>query len=56
MATTVEKIMHAPTLLKKEASVCRAAEVMAEKNIGSILIKVNGGYKILTERDEVADL
>jgi len=51
MATTVEKIMHAPTLLKKEASVCRAAEVMAEKNIGSILINVGEGYMILTERD-----
>jgi|TARA_B100000959_G_scaffold257869_1_gene292318 CBS domain-containing protein len=49
---TVKEIMHESTVLESNMSILDASKIMKEKDIGSILIKVNDSdYGIVTERD-----
>ena len=49
---TVKEIMHESTVLDPKMSILDASKIMKEKDIGSILIKVNDtDYGIVTERD-----
>ncbi len=47
----IKDVMHNITLVDYSATVQEVARVMAEKNIGSVLIERKGIYYILTERD-----
>lgn len=48
----VKSIMHSPTTINAEASVKQAAMLMADSEIGSLLIKEHGDIVgIVTERD-----
>lgn len=50
--TTVKEIMHAITVVKPDTSVLEVARIMRDKDIGSVLIKLNElEWGIATERD-----
>jgi len=48
---TIKDVMHKPTIIDPELSVLDAAKIMAEKEIGSVLIIKGDICGILTERD-----
>ncbi len=49
---TVKEIMHAITVVKPDISVMEVARIMRDKDIGSVLIKLNElEWGIATERD-----
>ncbi|MDP6459449.1 MAG: CBS domain-containing protein [Candidatus Hydrothermarchaeota archaeon] len=49
---SVKEIMHETTIVKPTTSVLEASKLMRDKNIGSVLVKVNDlDYGIVTERD-----
>jgi CBS domain-containing protein len=52
MTITAEKLMHETTVAAPDMSIVEIAKVMADKNIGSVLIEnPDGIYGIVTERD-----
>jgi signal-transduction protein with cAMP-binding, CBS, and nucleotidyltransferase domain len=52
MTMTVKDIMHGITLVEPDASILEVARIMRDKNIGSVLIKVDPlHWGIVTERD-----
>lgn len=49
---TVKEIMHETTIVEPATSVLEAAKLMRDKDIGSVLVKINDlDYGIVTERD-----
>ncbi len=49
---TVKEIMHAITIVDPNISILEVAKIMRDKNIGSVLIKVDElNWGIVTERD-----
>jgi len=51
---TVKEIMHAATIIDPDLSVLEVAKMMRDKNIGSVLIKVDElDWGIVTERDVI---
>lgn len=49
---TVKEIMHETTIVEPATSVLEAAKLMRDKDIGSVLVKINElDYGIVTERD-----
>ena len=49
---TAENLMHETTIVAYDMSAAEIAKVMADKNIGSVLIRnPDGAYGIVTERD-----
>ncbi len=52
MSMTVKEIMHAVTIISPEISIYDLAKLMSEKEIGSVLVKVDElQWSIVTERD-----
>lgn len=52
VATVIARKTLAPVSVAPGSSVLQALELMAEKNIGSVIVMENGQYKgIITERD-----
>ncbi|MEE9594716.1 MAG: CBS domain-containing protein [Candidatus Hydrothermarchaeales archaeon] len=50
----VKDVMHGATILSPETSILDVSEMMREKNIGSVLVKMShASYGIVTERDIV---
>ena len=49
----VTEIMHGVTAVGPGTSITEVSKIMAERNIGSVLIKKDGGFGIMTERDIV---
>ncbi len=48
----VRDIMHPATIIEPAMSVCEAAKLMKDRNVGSILVKEHKGkWGIMTERD-----
>jgi CBS domain-containing protein len=49
---TVKEIMHETTIVEPATSVLETAKLMRDKDIGSVLVKINDlDYGIVTERD-----
>lgn len=49
---SVKEIMHETTIVEPGTSVLEAAKLMRDKNIGSVLVKINDlDHGIVTERD-----
>ena len=50
----VTEIMHGITVVGPDTSITDVSKIMAERNIGSVLIKKDDKFGIITERDIIA--